>query len=280
MFGVHHELKLFVAVDPVMHNPTWFSRSIELKDHELVEAIERGWHGWERDRSRGRRKREAPLESNLTEAIFAFTPEYFLKYIEVERYAQGLDASERMLVADGVANAGPVKPNAAHPLEALLGLTAAQLLDVLGGTGRLLTAVRGRVAEHHLGTKLVSVPGISAVHPIDQDGQPDFAVDYRGRRIFIECKNVASKSKPERPLVDFQKTRAAKGDSCSRYYAATQFEVLAACLHPVTGKWEYRFCPTNVLPPHKTCAGRLSERVYLDGLGWTANLNEVLDAIA
>src|SRR3954470_9363572 len=35
MFGVHLERDLFIAVDPRMHNPTWFSSSVEFKDHDL-----------------------------------------------------------------------------------------------------------------------------------------------------------------------------------------------------------------------------------------------------
>lgn len=276
MYGVHQELDLFITVDPMMHNPTWFSRSIELKEDELEEALRRGWHGWERERSAVRRKREAPLDSLMTEAIFAFTPSFFLGYVEVERHASGLDAAERLLIADQIARFGAPTEHQRHPLEKLLGLTATDLLNVLGGTSRLLTAVRGRVAEHHLGALLAKTPGVSSVELIDRDGEPDFAILYKGRSVRIECKNVAASSRPERPLVDFQKTRAAKGDPCSRYYATSQFEVLAACLHPITRNWEYRFCATTDLVPHKKCAGKLSERVYLDRPGWTQTLGDLL----
>ncbi|MEY4548740.1 MAG: hypothetical protein RL685_4935 [Pseudomonadota bacterium] len=278
MFGVHHELDLFIAVDPVLHNPTWFSRSIELKEPELLAARAQGWHGWERDRSRARRKRDAPLESFMTEAIFAFTDDYFLRYVETERHAAGLDAAERLVVGSQIARFGAPTRGKRHPLEELLGLGAAELLDVLAGTTRLLTAVRGRVAEHHLGRQLAKTPGVSSVETLDLDGQPDFLIDYKGKPLRIECKNVATSSKPERPLVDFQKTRAAKSDPCSRYYAAKQFEVLAACLHPITKHWEYRFCLTTALAPHKTCHGKLSERVYLDRQGWSESLDKILRA--
>lgn len=36
MFGVHHELGVFIAVDPLMHSPTWFSRSVAAKEHLLL----------------------------------------------------------------------------------------------------------------------------------------------------------------------------------------------------------------------------------------------------
>ncbi|HEX7479162.1 MAG TPA: hypothetical protein VF331_15255, partial [Polyangiales bacterium] len=159
-FGVHHELDLFITADPILHTPTWFSSSVEFKEDDLLEAKKRGWHGWERERSMaGRRKRILPEESFQTEALCAFTPKHFLDYIEFERHASGLDASERLIVGAELARAGVPRPGKKHPLEQALGLSAAELLNVLGGTARLLTAVRGRVAEHHLGTYLQTVPG-------------------------------------------------------------------------------------------------------------------------
>ena len=42
-FKRYHDL----YIDPAMHNPTWFSMSIEMKEAELKRATEAGWHGWE-----------------------------------------------------------------------------------------------------------------------------------------------------------------------------------------------------------------------------------------
>jgi hypothetical protein len=54
LFGVHLEMGLFVAVDPRMHSPTWFPRSVEFKTSDLEAGRARGWHGWERERSDAR----------------------------------------------------------------------------------------------------------------------------------------------------------------------------------------------------------------------------------
>jgi hypothetical protein len=35
MLGVHLEEHIFVGVDPAMHDPTWFSRSVELKQERI-----------------------------------------------------------------------------------------------------------------------------------------------------------------------------------------------------------------------------------------------------
>jgi len=277
LFAVHAELGLFISADPILHTPTWFSCSIEFKDDDLELAKERGWHGWERDRAMGgRRKQPSPLESFQTEALCAFTPEHFLHYIEFERLASGLDAAERIVVGRELGKAGALQAGKKHPLEEALGLSAAQILEVLGGTARLVTAVRGRVAEHHLGIHLQSLPGVSRVQALDQDGPPDYSIVYRKRPFRIECKNVGRNRK--RPKVDFQKTRAAKGNPCSRYYAASQFEILAACMNAVTTKWDYQFCRTTELDEHKICKGKLSDRVYIEGQAWSSSLPAALDS--
>src|SRR5204862_4587430 len=56
MLGVHDTKDVLIAVDPAAHNPTWFSSSIEFKSPELDQALEKGWHCWERERvASGRR---------------------------------------------------------------------------------------------------------------------------------------------------------------------------------------------------------------------------------
>lgn len=264
MLGVHLEEGIFVAVDPENYNPTWFSRSVEFKDEHCEEALRQGWIGWERERSMGRRKAAMPLASNLTEAVLAFTPEHFLRYVHFERFATGMDTGERLLLAERMHEHGFKKPSE-HPLEQMFGLSAAEILDVIWGANRLTTAVRGSVAEHHLEQHLRAVPGMSKVTPIDADGRPDFEVVYRSKPYLIECKNVLRRSAPRGPKVDFQKTRASKRDPCTRYYERGSFDVLAACLHPVTERWEFRFCCTSKLDSHAECVGRLSQHVYVRG---------------
>lgn len=284
MFGVHHEMGLFVAVDPMMHNPTWFSMSVEMKQANLDEALKVGWAAWERDRSAARRKIDAPLLNLQTEAVCAFRPELFLRYLAFERVASGMDTGERLLLADRMGRAVSLRPRVVpakrHALEDSLGLSAAEILDVLGGSFRLLVAVRGSVAEHHLETALRSTAGVTEVQRIDEDGQPDFRVRYRTRSFRIECKNVLRRVlKDGVPRVDFQKTRASQSSKCSRYYDPKQFEVLAACLHPVTERWEFRFCPTRALPAHEECRGKLSSKVAVLGDAWSGAVTEALDAV-
>jgi hypothetical protein len=164
-----------------------------------------------------------------------------------------------------------------HALEVQLGIPAAEILNVIAAQFRLAAAVRGGVAEYHLERYLHGIPGVRKVHHIIEDGKPDFEIEYKRERVLIECKNVLRHLHAKRPKVDFQKTRAAKGDPCSRYYKPTQFDVLAACLHPVTQNWEFRFTLTSGLTPHSICPGRLSPNVLVTDT-WPADLPVLLDA--
>lgn len=283
MFGVHLELGLFVAVDPRMHTPTWFSSSIEFKALELDLAKKIGWHGWQRDRSDARRKRIRPEDNLQTEVVIAFQPDQFMRYVEFERVAVGFDCGERLLLSDRIEQSRQTRESLrprqnAHPLEVQLGLPASDILDIIAGAFRLAAAVRGGVAEHHLQSYLSGVPGLRSVRHIIEDGKPDFEVEYKRRLFLIECKNVLARTQRDLPKVDFQKTRASKADPCSRYYKSSQFQVLAACLHPITQKWEFRFTPTNTLALHPSCVGRLSSNVLVQPV-WPSNLPEVLDQL-
>jgi hypothetical protein len=137
LFGVHLEMGLFVGADPRMHSPTWFPRSVEFKTSDLEVARVHRWHGWERERSDARHK-VRPEESLLTETVIAFRPDQFLRYIEFERLASGLDCGERCLLSDriekGLSQGEPLNSAAGrHFLEIQLGLPASDILDMVMG---------------------------------------------------------------------------------------------------------------------------------------------------
>ena len=133
LFGVHLEMGLFVGVDPRMHSPTWFPRSVEFKTSDLDAAQAQRWHGWERERSDTRRKVTSE-ESLLTETVIAFRPDQFLRYVEFERLASGLDCGERCLLSDRIeqrlCRGTLLTALGGHPLELQLGLPASDILDV------------------------------------------------------------------------------------------------------------------------------------------------------
>jgi hypothetical protein len=275
MFGVHLEAGVLVAVDPAMHNPTWFSRSVEFKTHH-VERIQRdGWIGWERERSRARR-RIMPQENCQTEVLLGLRPEKFADYVLLERQCTGIPPGERLLAIE----TRRFHVDELHALELALGLSRHEIMDGIGERRRLLVAVRGAAAEIHLRRLLDAEGSLSRVTELDDDGQPDFEVEFRGRRVRIECKNTLRNLHRGVPKVDFQKTRSSKSDPCSRYYRPEQFEILAACLHPVTERWEFRFRTTRSLPPHPKCPGHLSQHVFVENGDWTGSILEAIDAVA
>lgn len=286
-FGIHFDEGVLVAVDPAMHNPTWFSRSIEFKTHHVREIQRTGWCGWERERARARRKCKPPLENYQTEVLLGFMPDRILDYVLLERAATGIPPGERLLMIERRSYPAIAQEHslvsepgvAGHSLATELGLPIADILDMINSAARLKVAVRGRAAEKHLLRVLSSESALESVEELDVDGQPDFVVRYRGKSIRIECKNTLRRLTRGHPRVDFQKTRASKGDPCSRYYRPDQFEVLAACLHPITEAWEFRFCPTRSLPPHVKCPGHISQNVLVESGDWSGSVVPVLDSI-
>ena len=140
LFGVHLAMGLFVCVDPRMHSPIWFPRSVEFRTSDLEAARAHRWHGWERERSNTRVK-VRPEESLLTETVIAFRPDQFLRYVEFERLATGLDCGERCLLSDRIEKSlsqGQAPTEAGrHPLEIQLGIPASDILDAaIGLIGR------------------------------------------------------------------------------------------------------------------------------------------------
>jgi hypothetical protein len=98
--------------------------------------------------------------------------------------------------------------------------------------------------------------------------------------IMIECKNVLRTTYAGRvPKLDFQRTRAAKSDPCSRYYMPSDFDIVAACLHPLTEQWEFSFALTTELPPHGSCAGRIDNNIRVNAQSFSPQIDAVLDRL-
>jgi hypothetical protein len=136
-------------------------------------------------------------------------------------------------------------------------------------------AVRGWVAELHLERQLEMLPEVMECARLEEEGGPDLRVQMAGGPpIMVECKNVLRGRLADGSIrVDFQRTRSSKDDPCTRFYRPTDFDVVAACLHPCTERWEFRFAPTRFLDPHKRCAGRLSNLIRLDAR-WSSDALE------
>ena len=266
LVGINTELGFFVGADPVLHNPTRLFISIEFKQHHSDQILAQGWHAWERER---KGSPEEPVE-----VLIGGTPESFLSYVRFEREAAGEDQGHRQLLAERARK----EPSTVHTLTREFELSEREVLDLIESAHRLKVAVRGWVAEEHLFRHLRGLPEIHSCARLTGDG-PDLAVRLTDdRELTVECKNVLRK--PDRAglaRLDFQRTRAAKSDPCSRYYSPRDFDVVAACLHAVTEKWEFQFALPHWLDPHKKCPGKLSSNVQIDGR-WSSDPLPVLRA--
>jgi hypothetical protein len=283
--GINPDKGFFVAADPVLHNPTRFFIRLEFKERHVQRILSDGWHAWERKK---RLRGDEPVE-----VLVGGTASSFLRLIQLERDALGEDQGHRHLLAErpfrpslGSAAGSILVPAAPqiHRLAEELALSEAEVLDVISSARRLKMAVRGWVAEEHLVRKLRGMPGVSECSHIDEEGGVDVTLRFENSRpIRIECKNVLrEKTAKGVARIDFQRTRASKGNPCSRFYQADDFEVVAACMHAVTEVWEFQFAPTAALdrlPSTHKCSGRLSNLVRVDER-WSAQAADVFRAVA
>lgn len=262
LVGIDPAEGFFVGLDPVLRSPTRLFIRVEFKDEHAEAIMNTGWHAWERNR------RQARSEGPDAEIVVGGKPERFLDYVRFERAAVALDQGHRQLLAEQWAVAsdahaararGELMEPEIHRLEEEFGLSWRQVLDLIGSAPRLKTAVRGWVAEEHLVELLQGLDGVTACERIEIDGRPDVQLTFQGRQVSVECKNVLRKPGPAGvPRLDFQRTRASKADPCSRYYRPEEFDLVAACLHPISERWEFRFKRPIELSPHRACDGRLA----------------------
>ncbi|WP_164963513.1 hypothetical protein [Rubrivivax sp. JA1026] len=271
--GIDPKEGILVGADPVLHDQTRMFISLEFKRAHAEAIATAGWHAWERD---SRRREGEPIET-----LVGVAKRRVLDFIRFERLAHGLDAGHRQLLAEQFFGSPALSESGTHALTSELSMSSQQVLDLIQSASRLKMAVRGWVAEHHLEQYLQRVPGVRDCRRLDQEGRPDIELRFRNRGpILIECKNVLRQRAADGcPRVDFQRTRASKGNPCSRYYQPEDFQVLAACLHAVTERWEYRFIPTKALPPHAKCSGRIQSALKV-GANWHENPADAFALIA
>lgn len=289
LLGINPEWNFFVAADPVLRSPTRFSVSVEFKEEQARAILEKKWLAWERERRPGKRASEDPL----FEVLIGGTRDQLLRLIRFEREAWGEEPGERHFLAERFAAGTPlvtaspellapapvISEAHLHALAEEFALPEAKVLDLIAERRMLKMAVRGSVAEEHLVNALKTVNGVDSCHRLEDDRGPDVQLSYRGKQIRVECKNTSRvRTKEGYEKIDLQRTRASKADPCSRYYRPSEFELVAACVHAVTGKWDFKYAPTAELDAHGTCEGRLSNNVKLDRR-WSIDAADALSRI-
>lgn len=285
--GIDTERKLFVAADPLMNSPSPMSRSVEFKAEQAEQILSNGWACWERERREARTSTRSAFQlppDTRTEVLIGGRQDRLLDLILLERVAGGLDPGERHLIADKFRQPpnSVVPSQLSHKLLEELNIAPEALLDLISSASRLKMAVRGWVAETHLEAHLKSIKGVTECTRLQGDGLPDISLRWKGSKpILIECKNVLRTTYAGGiPKLDFQRTRASKSDPCSRYYQRTDFDIVAACLHPVKEKWEFRFALTSALPAHKDCPGRIDNNIRVDDECFGGKIEGILNSLA
>lgn len=280
--GIDLERGIFVAADPAMNNPSPMSRSVEFKTENVDAILANGWAAWERDRRPPKtRTRPTPefTEDFRTQILIGGRRNRILELIELEQAMKGRDPGERHLAADKLGSPTSVAHQVPHRLLKELAMPSSALFDLIDESMRLKMAVRGWVAEAHLEAELKKLSAVTECRRVNEEGKPDITLRWKGSApILIECKNVLRKKNAAGfAKVDFQRTRASKGDPCSRYYRPNDFQVLAACLHPVIEKWQFSFARTSELPQHDRCPGRIANNVIVNRPQFSDNAEAFFD---
>lgn len=276
VLGAHLDADVIVGLDPLAYDPLPMGISVFFKQEEVNSARRAGWHVWERDNVSGAKRADIRTPIGI-ETLVAFTPERLLDFIRFERAAQslGLDPALRFRAAEAASTFSGAPT--LHALEVLYGLPANEILGIIAERHRLGVAVRGGVAERHLQTVLESDPEVATLELGTGDGPPDFIVHLRsGSTVAIECKNASPVTYADgTPKVETQKTRASKADPLSRLYSESQFDMVAACMFGLTGRWEFRFQHVSRLARDVRGCDRLAAVQRIDST-WAASFAEAI----
>ncbi len=271
----HPDADLLIALDPFEYDPLPIGNSLFFKDAEIDAARASGWHVWERLTRSGRKK--GSVDAGI-ETVIGLKPERLFDLLAVERQSQtlGLDQALRYRVAEAAATG--TLGSGTHELEGAFELSSSELLDIIGRNRRLAVAVRGGVAEHHLGVVLERDPMVASARAGTTDGPPDFHVTLGdGRPLTIECKNASpTRYADGTAKVETQKTRASKGDPASRFYPIDAFDLIAACMYGPTKRWTFKFCRSDRLVPHPDFEDRIAPIQRITS-AWRDSVADALD---
>jgi len=269
VLAVDPENQTVVGLDPLVYAELPMGVSGYYNDDNAAAVLEHGWATWAKEKTRPRTDQGEGWEG--IESMVGFTPNRLLDYARFEALATnlGLETGLRLRLADEFTK-GSIER---HELEDLFGLDAATILDIVDSNFRLGVAVRGSVAEHHLGRVLADDPAVAEVEPIDKDGQPDFRVTLTdGRVLTIECKNALRETyRTGEAKVETQKTRDS---GAGRKYPYDAFDVLAACMFSVSGRWTFKFKRAAALTPWAQDPTRIGAIQRVDN-SWSDALSEL-----
>jgi hypothetical protein len=149
-----------------------------------------------------------------------------------------------------------------HPVESRLNAPAEIILDALFRSGQLtIRMLRGIVAESVFQTLVVDhLPGWRSL-PVISDSSFDFQLADGVGEIRVQVKLQRSErgnpvKKGEWHVVETQRTRGGRSradQSPTRPYRYGEFDILAVCLQPSTGRWtDFLYTVARWLQPKPT----------------------------
>lgn len=269
VLAVDPERELIVGLDPLAYSELPIGISGYYRDEHAAAVETAGWSAWVKEKDK---PRKVDRDWEGLESMVGLRPARFLDYVRFEALATslGLDTALRAKLAERF-RVGHVTR---HALERLFGIDAATILDIVESNFRLGVAVRGSVAEHHLGRLLEGDPNVASFEAIDEDGKPDYRITlHDGRQLTIECKNALRETyKSGDAKVETQKTRDS---GAGRKYAFDSFDIVAACMFSVTGRWTFRFKRSRDLVAWEKDRSRIGAIQRIDST-WSGSLGDVL----
>jgi hypothetical protein len=270
VMAVDPEHDILVGLDPLVYAELPMGVSGYYRDVHANAVAESSWFAWAKEKSKPRTEQGAGWDG--LESMVGFRPGRLLDFARFEAIATslGLDTGLRLSLAERFTT-GRIDR---HALERLFGIDALTILDIVQSNFRLGVAVRGSVAEHHLGKLLAADPAVASSEPIDKDGQPDFRVRlHDGRELTIECKNALRETyKSGDAKVETQKTRDS---GAGRKYPFDAFDIVAACMFSVTGRWTFKFKKAADLVRWSVDPSRIGAVQRIDDT-WVDSLSEVV----
>lgn len=270
MLAVDPETGIIVGLDPLVYAQLPMGISGYYRDTNAEAVRATGWAWWAREKTRPRTAQGEAWDG--LESMVGFRPDRLLDYARFEALATslGFDTGLRLSLAEHFVDGAIGR----HDLETLYGVSAATILDIIESNFRLGVAVRGSVAEHHLGNLLDGDRCVASYEAIDEDGMPDFRIWLGdGRELTIECKNALSETyKDGDAKVETQKTRDS---GVGRKYGYDAFDIVAACMFPVTKRWTFKFKWTREFTPWTKDTTKIGAIQRIDDT-WVDSLDDLL----
>jgi hypothetical protein len=164
-------------------------------------------------------------------------------------------------------------------LEQALGAPIAMIARAILHGFRTRIDVAGRLAEAYFDrvlARLVEDGVLQTYQWLDLDDRPDFEITTSDGQTFTVEVKMIRRDGPWR--VETQRARSSKTNPLGRFYRADRFDILAICLQPRTGCWDYRFVWSSELARHHLDAELLAPIQYVDPDSSCSSLEALITA--